>query len=709
MKITAYIILLSLISRIIIAQNPVISPFSRLELRTDSMTYSSDRHFAVFEGEKHLCFQYWHENEIVELALFTKDQQIPSGVSLTPSADYEIVDSLFFVNDAYRCKIMFHGLTHSRFLKLQFRYDAEAGRAVEIIRLFPCTKTTLSFRPVHDELFIGEERIFDLLTNNAENISFQGEWTSGLPIDYRIEKHDGRLRLHVLPNELGVHPLVIRPGIVKPGFDAINNRIVNDPLQLMYDFTVKSGRLRFLNIDRKEITLDEKTRSQGIEIQLDDNKLLKINKTYRIENQEEPGGTLLAEIFTRSYLSNNKVLCYLKTYNYHRSSEGYLYIKDGDETQFITNFNITPAVTLTKLWVMREGGDWNADLSVYPGETIGVKIEGQALYKAKFHFEDLVDLTTDTLTRNEHEVIMKLKVPMNINKKRVGLYNYSGSTGFGLVVREYENPKPFDYVSINYGDINRVLASTHGPILFDRTIRDIIISFNTDKIDTENKLYGKQYLALDIRVTGPNNELVDMKTLSNIVICPSDRSPRYSFYDRRNCSQEEISLNKHIRRSTSDLEDWSRIYLSLKTNPEKYGGEYQQKELEIILKKRYKFDIDVSFPAGLVTVSKNDKNGEDTEFSNLYGISMAMVAQFAFYHPEKIAKLRPFRVGAGFLALDAFNFQSEKQDLGLVALASIYPTTRDKKLAFPLYIGGGYQFKNEKWMLLIGPGISVKL
>ncbi len=63
----------------------------------------------------------------------------------------------------------------------------------------------------------------------------------------------------------------------------------------------------------------------------------------------------------------------------------------------------------------------------------------------------------------------------------------------------------------------------------------------------------------------------------------------------------------------------------------------------------------------------------------------------------------------GFCATDALNFQNEKQDLGWAALASIFPTTRDKKLAFPLYIGGGYQFKNEKWMLLVRPGIRLKL
>jgi len=176
----------------------------------------------------------------------------------------------------------------------------------------------------------------------------------------------------------------------------------------------------------------------------------------------------------------------------------------------------------------------------------------------------------------------------------------------------------------------------------------------------------------------------------------------------RETAKGELSLNKYLRRSTSDLDDWSRINLTFKSTPGKYN-DVQEKEVEIILKKKYKFDIDVSFPAGLITVSEDPENAGKTSYSNLYGISMAMVAQFAFYHPEKIAKVRPYRFGAGFLALDAFNFQSERQDLALVALASLYPTTRDKKLAFPLYIGGGYQFKAEKWMLLIGPGISVKL
>jgi hypothetical protein len=297
---------------------------------------------------------------------------------------------------------------------------------------------------------------------------------------------------------------------------------------------------------------------------------------------------------------------------------------------------------------------------------------------------------------------------MDINKKRVGLYSNSLQTGQFLTIREYENPRQFDFIMVNYGDINRVVSGIHGPILFEKTIRDVIISFNENRIDSDEKLFGRQYISVDMRVTGPSNELIDMKTLPALTICPGENSPRYNYYDKRNCNQSDISLNKFLSRSTSDLDDWSKIHLTFRNTPGKYGEVQQEKEVDIILKKKIKFDIDVSFPAGLVTVSKDGETGK-TSYNNLYGISMAMVAQFAFYHPEKIAKLRPYRLGAGFLALDAFNFQSEKQDLALVALASLYPTTRDKKLAFPLYIGGGYQFKSNKWMLLIGPGISVKL
>ncbi len=683
--------------------------FRLVEIHTDSTVYNSSRHYVMTEGENQLIFEYDNEDETAEIILYPEHQNNVIELHPVSSADYEVLDSFVYMDNAWQGKVRFRNLTRTQFLKMHFRYVTSAGQGYETIRLLPCTYTTASIKPYNDDLFIGEEKVFELITNNNANLRFTGDWHTSQGMDYRLERTDNQILLHVVPNEPGLQKLTVYLQTEKPYIDAKRGIPVNNLKPLEYFFNVKTIRLKYLNIDRKDITIDDKSRSQGVEIQIDNNKFLELNKTYRVENQETPGGILIAEIYTRSLLSDNKVLCYLRTYNYHRSSEGYLYIKDGDHARFISNFNITPAPVVTRISIMRDGSDWNNDLSVYPGETVNIRIEGAALNKAKFHFEDLIDLTRDTLIQNEQEITLRVKIPLEISKKRISLYNYSTRTNYMLMVKEFELPRPFDYVFLNYGEADKMLSGIHGPVLFDRTIRDIVITFDQNKIDSEGKLYGRQFLTVDLRVTGPNNELIDIKTLPNITICPADNSPRFSYYEKRNCNPGEISLNKFLRRNTSDLDDWSRINLSFKTTAGKYEGEVQEKEVEIILKKKTKFDIDVSFPAGLITVSEDPENPGKTSFSNLYGISMAMVAQFAFYHPEKIAKLRPYRFGAGFLALDAFNFQSERQDLALVALASLYPTTRDKKLAFPLYIGGGYQFKSEKWMLLIGPGISVKL
>jgi len=67
------------------------------------------------------------------------------------------------------------------------------------------------------------------------------------------------------------------------------------------------------------------------------------------------------------------------------------------------------------------------------------------------------------------------------------------------------------------------------------------------------------------------------------------------------------------------------------------------------------------------------------------------------------------KLGFGFIALNAFNFSSQNinRDMSLVALVSLYPTTKDRKLNFPLYMGGGYFLSENKFFFLVGPGIQV--
>lgn len=99
-------------------------------------------------------------------------------------------------------------------------------------------------------------------------------------------------------------------------------------------------------------------------------------------------------------LTNDKVLCVLRPYSYHNQSDGYLYLKDGDEPRFITNITIVPEPKINRISILRKGGDWLESTSLNPGEIVEIRLEGESLNRTRFYFEDLVDVTTDTVLWN---------------------------------------------------------------------------------------------------------------------------------------------------------------------------------------------------------------------------------------------------------------------------------------------------------------------
>ena len=699
--------------------NNIRSWFSDVALLIDTSTFSLNHNTIPVNGENQLYFRYDNNQSVCEVKLFPLPERQKMVVRVLESGDYQMIDSLVNMNGQYfRFKVKFNNIPASQFLQFTFGVKAQADSSERLVslHLFPNTNTFVKFYPGTDELFIGEEKIFELSTNNMANVRLTNEWTSGLDIDYMLDEQYGQLRLHLLPHNLGKRRLQVALQTVKPFLDSALHPIYALPL-IQQDFNVKTSRLAFLNIDKKEITLDDNSQKNGVEVQVDDNRALVIGKTYRIEEQENPGGALIAELYTRNNLANNRVLCVIRPYYYHRQSEGYLYIKDGDDARFITNINITPKTAIKKITVLHEGGDWTDNLGVYPGENITVKIEGEGLHKAKFSFEDLPTTAIDSAIMGENMIIYKLSIPLTFSKKRISIYNYADNTGFALNVKEYQVPRPFDYLQVNYGDIDRTVSSLKSPVLYPHAITDITFDYIPRRIDEDPKmLYGKQYLKIDVTVMNSKNQLVEMKTIDNIVVCPGDNSPRFNNYDKKDCSNDVVSLNSYLSTKTFDLDDWSKIELNIQEKKEKYTADVYTKKIDIYLQKTYKFDMDVSFPGGLITVYRQPIPGDTTgrthmAFGSLSGISMAIMAQFSFYDPEKIAKFKPYKIGAGFLALNAFNFSSGdvNRDVGLVIIGSIYPVNREAKLRFPIYIGGGYLLKAHQPFFLIGPGISVSL
>ncbi|UOR06473.1 hypothetical protein MUN82_05100 [Hymenobacter aerilatus] len=687
-----------------------------LLLRTDTTNYALSRNMINVQGELNLYFYYRQEDETAEIMAYPVRMNPSAPLRLVRSADFQQLDSLTPVNNEYyRTKIRFKGLTGVRYLSLTFaqpNLDSLRGpQFTQTVQLLPVTRTSLDFRVTDTELFVGEEKVFDLTSNNVKNVRATGEWTHGQDIDYRVAQENGGLKLHVLPNVTGTRSITLRMQTERP-FLIENGRKLSYSLPpIRQEFTVKSSRLRFLSVDKKEITLDESSRRKGVEIILDNGRTFDLKHTYRVEDQEEAGGALIAEIFTRQYLSNDRVLCWLRVYNTHRQTDSYLYIKDGDQPKYITNFNISPKTTINAVSVRHRGGDWTSNTNVNPGETVDVRLEGESLLKAPFRFEDVHVVPSDSSVRSESAVIYRLQVPIGIDKKRVAIYNGSQNTGQGLNVREFQRPHPLDFVKVTFGEAARPVTTLNGPILYPRTVRDVVFSFDANAIDSEQQLYGKQYLTFQVRTQDAKGNLIEMRTIENVVVCPGDNSVRAAFYRDPQCQVGNINLNSLLSRKTYDLDDWAHIYVTVQHQAGQYGDKGYSQTLDLVLQRKVKFDIDISFPAGLLTKQLNG-TGENNNYTAFSGISLATLAQLTFYNPNKINKPRPYKVGAGFVALNAFNLSqtnNANRDLGIVVLGSVYPTRSDAKLTFPLYLGGGYLVNSGKLFFLFGPGIGVRL
>ena len=57
---------------------------------------------------------------------------------------------------------------------------------------------------------MGEEKVFELITNNVENIKFNPDWDNSQDISYRIVESNGHLFAHIIANAMGLKTLNIK-------------------------------------------------------------------------------------------------------------------------------------------------------------------------------------------------------------------------------------------------------------------------------------------------------------------------------------------------------------------------------------------------------------------------------------------------------------------------------------------------------------------
>ncbi|MFC7668347.1 hypothetical protein ACFQT0_13885 [Hymenobacter humi] len=179
-----------------------------VSIRTDTAVYLLSRNTVPVQGVATQYFWFRRDDETVELRLYPATPASSRPLRLRRTPDYAQLDSLTKEEDgSFRTRLKFQNLTTGHFLRLVVEQPSDsAGREPrrQVVPLLPLTRTTLALRVADTELFVGEEKVFELTSSNARNVRTTGEWVRGTDFDYRVvAEASGLLRLHVLPNQAG--------------------------------------------------------------------------------------------------------------------------------------------------------------------------------------------------------------------------------------------------------------------------------------------------------------------------------------------------------------------------------------------------------------------------------------------------------------------------------------------------------------------------
>ncbi|MDR1416660.1 MAG: hypothetical protein LBJ57_04505, partial [Prevotellaceae bacterium] len=242
--------------------------FNEVTLAVDTNLYTLSQNTILHRRKHQLYFEYTNRYAVCELRFYPKEGSNIQRLSLVESAGYKALDTLVFIeNEAcYRARLRFADLFGNDHLSVLVNVttlpqgeNALPHTAVWELALLPYTQTWVKFFPTSDILFVGEEKAFDLETNNVDNVKPSNDWQSSDGIDYRIALRDSRLTLILLPRELGVKNLNITLEAIAPFLNA-DKQLSNAVTLQSQPLTIKASRLVFLNMDKKEVTYDDEAR-----------------------------------------------------------------------------------------------------------------------------------------------------------------------------------------------------------------------------------------------------------------------------------------------------------------------------------------------------------------------------------------------------------------------------------------------------------------
>lgn len=697
---------------------------------------------------------------VLEITLTLKSEFENADLKVGTSSDFTVKDSMIRLSS----KILRFSITPNLPLVnyvcyIPININKNGNLEEYVIPILPVIKPVANFLITSTELHVGEEKNFNIEVNNNDFFRISSDWIRSGIFDYRIAINNDNLKMQLTARSAGkanfkftipllVPMLVDGLPVYEYDFPAIN-------------FNVNVTRIAFLNLNKKEITLGEASRRDGVELIMENHISLEKGRIYKVEDVEKNDtiNPLIAELYVKEVLRGNRVRCIMRPEMLHAMKSGYLYLKMNKQTRFIINLNITPPLQVTNLSLLHEGGSWDSEsIDVYPGETVFVKVEGVSLHKKTLDWEGDVSVTYDTTQISENVRFYKMKIPISTTSSRIFLRAGQVQTGKFLQIKEYQRPRPFDFVILSAHRNNVPLTKfTTKTYISRQTLRNIRFDFDNKIIDQGNDLYGKQYLDFDIQYFGAKGELIEFQKMSNYVVFPDQKSTRGKYYEGNTPeTPKPISVDELFHYKMRNLEDYSKILITVSNSPNRYKEVSKPKEIEIVIQRPWRFDIDVSLPAGLMvqnlgqTKSEIEAHGKWTKDmsnwqekvdkgeifitgqnektnaltyniappaepkkanfkDNIGNISVAVIGQISFPEPNRVGRVYPWRVGVGFLVLNALNLASTTPaDLALIAVASVYPLRSSKLFNLPIHIGVGYRVNERIPFVMISPGISVR-
>ncbi len=678
--------------------------FKELTLRGDTTIFYQSKNSISYLGENYFFIPFKDSDQLFELTIYPNLDESVASIQIMPSSNVTVVDSLTYIdNKFFRGKIKLKNFSYGNSASLLIKVVEKTKQYNREIKLFPYKKTLLT--PIYQSIdsYSGEDKTLLIPVTNPENLNVPTTTIKGSDYDYSMSLNSASLNIRVQPHTTGSKEIVLDLETLYPFINSAGIPTTKLPPYTIR-FTVKPSRLNFINTDKTKFFYDLKSASSE-EVQLDYKKDLEPGKTYRIENQLEPNGKLIAELYVKSPIGDNKLLCELRSYSYHKTSDGYLYVKQGAEAKYLTNFDILQKPTIENIALLHEGEEWSAARIVYPGEDVQLKIEGTGLLKTNFTFSNCLNIKQDSTRIFDDLVYYSFTVPAAINKKAILIEMNNEKTKYELAIKENRHPKELGFITINYENKHYSLDSsiTNSPLMEPNSLDNVTVSFDESKIDTKTVFYGKQYLDFELKLYNSKNDLIEEEKIDGIAICPDESSLRGIYYDRKDCFKNNINVNDYLLHKTYDLEGWSKLEITVRHSSGKYTEPGYSKKIVIIKQQRSAVDLQVSFPAGLLTKSFSTKG-----IGELSGFSIAFLAEMNFYKKNEVQKLKPYTIGAGFIALNVFNLTATNQqpDVGAVAIGSILPLKPERKLNFPLYLGFGYLLRSGEWFTLLGPGIE---